>query len=209
MPGLSIDPVFCINPGRRGNACRNTVSRARDYANGDRVHDHPPIFPLVELGKVIRPHQPHEPHLRIKPQQCRQCIRCCPRSGQRLDIRHLDARVLHQGLRRCHTLRKGGGSTLFQGISGRHQPPHPIQPKGFHRLQRDMHMPLVRWVERPAEQTDHLTGSRKGYAAAIHLLLMFRTEPRCQSAGRVCQPSNFAGAPACPARPAWISSVPT
>ena len=48
---------------------------------------------------------------------------------------------------------------LFQRIAGTNQTPDLIQTEPFQRLAGDMRMPLVRRIERPSEQTDHLTGS--------------------------------------------------
>ena len=59
------------------------------------------------------------------------------------------------GLR--HALRQRGRSPRLQRIAGRDQPPHPVQSKALQRSLCDMHMPRVRRIKGPAQQTDHLT----------------------------------------------------
>ncbi len=188
-PRLPIYAVPGIKPRSRGHSRRNPVAGARNHTHRHAVHDQPPILPLMELSQIIRAHDPDKPHFGIKTPQFGQRIRRRPRSCQRLDIRHLDPRVLQQPACRRHSLRKRRRPPRLQGVARRHQPPHPIQPKRLHRLERDMHMSMMRRIKRSTEQTHDLPRVRIWNIASQHPLLMFRTARRCQSTGCTTSPS--------------------
>ncbi len=183
MARLSVDPVLGINPRRGGHPGRDPIPRSCDNANWHAIHNQSPILPAMKLRKVVGTHQPHKPDLWIQALQRCQCIRCCPRAGLSLNIRHCNARVLHDRSGRFKSTLQRGWALFLQRISRRHQPPDPVQPKGFHRFASHMHVAPMRRVKRPSEQADNLTRPRKWYGVSLHPLLMFRTEPPCQSTG--------------------------
>ena len=190
MPRLPVDPVLGINPRRPGHPGGYPVAGPRDHTNRDTVHDPSPVFPAVKLRQIVCAHQPDKSDLWIQSLQRCQSIGSCTCTRERLDVRHLDPWVLHHISCCRHSPVHGRGPAFFQRIARRYQPPNPIQPERLHRLKRDMHMALMRWIKRPAEQTNDLPRSRIGYAVPLHTLLMFRTAGRCQSTGCTTSPSR-------------------
>lgn len=140
--------------------CRYPLTGPRQHPNRHGLHDATPILPQMKLRHVVRPHQPDKPDLRIKLLHLRKRLRRVARAQLRLDICHLDPRVLHHLTRfrqaqfqRCRPAR-------FQRIARTDHPPHPVQPEPFQCLTRDVRVPFMRRIERPAQKPDHLTGGR-------------------------------------------------
>ena len=118
------------------------------------------MLPAVKLGEVVRPHQPDEAHTGIAGPQRGKGLRGVAGAKMGLDIRDLDPRVLHHLARARQTGRHRGRSMRLERIARADHPPHPIQPETLDRLAGDMGVTLVRRIERPAKQPDHLPRGR-------------------------------------------------
>jgi hypothetical protein len=71
-----------------------------------------------------------------------------------LDVADLDARMPDHLPRRRQPPRHLGGSVRFQRVARADQPPHAVEPERPQRPLGDVHVALVRRIERPAQQTD-------------------------------------------------------
>src|ERR1700758_2687983 len=117
----------------------------------------------MELAKVVGAHDPNEIDAgRSAPEPPKRIIGKV-RVDLRLDVAYDDpgpnvepARGLHARLER-----REPGQRL-QWISGRHQPPDAVELETAQRKPRDERMPLVRRIERPAEEAN-AHSRRKGW----------------------------------------------
>ena len=129
----------------------------------------------MKLGKVVRPHQPSELHARIHPQERAQRFRRVARAELLLDPGDRHARMIDNPPRFFEAQVERRWPSRLQRIAGRHQPPHSIETKPPHRLLRDMHMPRVGRIERPAQKADALPGACCGSLRhRRHLIRAFR-----------------------------------
>jgi len=154
------DPVRRIQRCCPAHPRRYPLTRARKNTHRNRLCDALPILPQMKLRQIIRAHEPDKPLLGVKLLQGPQRLRGITRAKPLFDPRHGHTRMIHHfaGLRypRLHRRR----AALLERITRAHQPPHLIQPKPFERLTRDVRMPRMRRIKRPAQQSDHLTRGR-------------------------------------------------
>ena len=72
----------------------------------------------------------------------------------RLKVADANARVLHNGHCSLNAFGKWRWRHFFHRVAGADHPPDFIQVEPFQRLQRDIHVPRMRRIERPAKDTN-------------------------------------------------------
>lgn len=174
-----LDLIIAINIRGLGCACRDPVPWPRQHANRHAVHDQPPVLPAMKLCEIISPHQPDKAHPGVIRLEAQNGFSGIPRSGAGFVVADGDARVPHDLFRRPHPARNGGRTTRFQGITGAHEPPDPIQIEPLQSLQRDMHMAAMRRIKRSPQQTHGHARLQMRYAFP---------DPRSHSRNKIAHP---------------------
>ena len=154
------------------------IPRTSDHGNHNMSGNLPPVLPPMELGEIIRPHNPDKSVLWIASDQLFDRIdrvsraqfafdRCRPNAGT---AGHFPRRRKPR-LKWRHVL-----GALFQGISGRHQPPDLVQIQRFERKPAYAAMSAMGRIKRAAEKTDGFSQDQPfvnmvfaGYPAMIAL----------------------------------------
>lgn len=137
------------------------IPRTGDYGNHYMPGYAPPVFPAVELGEIVGPHNPYKPSFRIAPDKLFQRVDGVSRAqfalyGCRPNARaprHFPGRFQSR-LQRRHIL-----GAVFQWVAGRNQPPDLVQPQRIEREQADPPMSAMGRVERTAEKACCLQGA--------------------------------------------------
>ena len=110
----------------------------------------------MKTREAIRPHDPDKAGLRRAIENFRKGINTIARTQPRLDIADNNFRRMPEelpGLR--HTrFKRGPFLPVFQRIAGADHPEHAIKLEPLQRRFRHQHMPLMRRIERSAEQAD-------------------------------------------------------
>lgn len=161
-------PILCLACGphsapqpahRRTCASIAVIARTRDNRNRNLSRNIAPPRPAIKLRQIVGAHQPDEAMFGVKPPQSGQRIGSVARLQPQLDRAGADRRMARHRPRRRHARgERRHACHGFERIAGGHQPPHLIQPQRPHRMQRQPPMPLVRRVERAAEETDAFQG---------------------------------------------------
>ena len=193
-------PVHPEHPRRHRQPRRHPRPRPRQHPHRHRPQDIAPAVPAVELHQIVRPHQPDEGHARIDRPQPLHRVGRGARAQPRLQRGDLHPRVPHHRPRPRHPVGHRRRLPRLQRVAGGDQPPDLIQPKPLHRLARDMGMPLMRRIERPAQQADdHARSSQCGKPARISPAPCFAALPApstgatgvsiCRAGARLVKPN--------------------
>lgn len=141
-------------PGHCGARNRGSIiTRPRNHRNRHDFRDTAPIFPAMELGEVIGPHQPHKPPFRPAPDQSPQGVDRIARGPVPFDRADTDRRTPRRSPGGTHPRAQRRHAPIrLERIAGRHQPPRLVQPQCGHGEERDPPVPPMRRVEAAAEQ---------------------------------------------------------
>src|SRR3984885_361193 len=113
------------------------------------------MTPQMELAKVVGAHDPDEMDARRSALKPAQRVIGEARAYLRLNVGDHDARPDIEPARGLDAgVERRQASQRFQRIAGRHQPPDAVEREPAQRKTRDERMPLVRWIERSAEETN-------------------------------------------------------
>lgn len=164
-PPVSAEP----GPGEaRPGGC--IIARTRDNRNRHGSSEASPVFPLVQLGEIVAPHQPDEPVFRIASLQAMKRVHgvagaqfalylaghdgCAPR----LHPRRSEPRG-----KRCHAL------PGLKRVARRDQPPHRVEAQRLPGKNADPAVPAMGGIEAPAEEPDPGQGRTCPVPRTTHL----------------------------------------
>ncbi len=143
-------------PDHRGAREGGTIiPRTGDYRNRHESSDAAPVFPPMELGQIVGPHEPDEATFRIAPNQFFERVHGEARAQFALDRGDADRRPAGLPPRRKHPRgkRRHPGFRL-QRIARRDHPPDFVEPQRLGREKADAAVPAMGWIEAAAEQAD-------------------------------------------------------
>ena len=131
--------------------------RARPVDHGDRhlVCDADPILPAMKLAEIIGSHQPDEANARAARFQKIDRVGGEARADISFEARDVDAGMTSDRPGGCDTLLLAWQAmNVLERIAGRDQPPDAVEPQPFQGNLREKKVPLMRRIERAAEQSD-------------------------------------------------------
>src|SRR5262249_6540440 len=143
--------------GLAGGAGAGREAGSEPVDHSDRHHggDAAPSLPAMEATQIVGTHDPDETHARTVLPQIRDGLVGIRRADLRFQIGDIDARVVRERLGSDDAPgKRGKPAGVFEWISGRHQPPDPVEIEPLHGEQTGAEMRLVRRIERAAEETD-------------------------------------------------------
>ena len=124
---------------------------------------------MFDLRQVVGAHQPDEGVARKAAGQRGERIGGIAGAEPALDVGDADAPVPGDGARAVEPARQLGHSGAgFQRVLRRHQPPHLVEREALERQERDVAVPVMRRIERPAEQTDAAAARRCSAVYLVH-----------------------------------------
>ena len=144
-------------------------SRSIDHSNGDESRDVAPVLPAMKVRQIVRPHDPDESHARAAPGQPGDGVIGVAGANLRLEAGDDDAGMVGEFMGCSHARgERRQAVVLLEGIAGGDEPPDLVEPQPRHGDGADEAVPLVGWIEGPAEEADAHARSvgRKAHGSA-------------------------------------------
>src|SRR5579859_401738 len=153
--GGSCDSPVPEAPGRLARHRFPRIGRAVENRNRNAAEDAGPAVPARNLGQIVGPHDPHQLRRRETPLHHRQRIGGIAGAPAGLHAGDLDPGMARHCAGAFNPLGLAGHAVgRLQGILRTDQPPQLVELEALQRFQRDMQMPFMGRVERPAQHAD-------------------------------------------------------